>query len=97
MTAVATWSNPPAPRSTTCSSSTTEFNGDWLLAIAAYNSGELNVHRAVQENLKHKRPTDFWHLNLPKETRAYVPKLLAMRRIVADPGAVRTRVLHHPE
>ena len=66
----------------------TEFNGDWLLAIAAYNSGELNVHRAVQENLKHKRPTDFWHLKLPKETRAYVPKLLAMRRIVADPGAV---------
>ena len=66
----------------------TEFNGDWLLAIAAYNSGELNVHRAVQENLKHKRPTDFWHLNLPKETRAYVPKLLAMRRIVADPAAV---------
>src|SRR6185503_19407794 len=45
-------------------------------------------HRAVQENLKHKRPTDFWHLKLPKETRAYVPKLLAMRRIVADPGAV---------
>ncbi len=66
----------------------TEFNGDWLLAIAAYNSGELNVHRAVEENLRHKRPTDFWHLKLPKETRAYVPKLLAMRRIVADPGAV---------
>jgi len=65
-----------------------EFNGDWLLAIAAYNSGELNVHRAVQENLKHNRPTDFWHLKLPKETRAYVPKLLAMSRIVADPAAV---------
>jgi peptidoglycan lytic transglycosylase D len=66
----------------------TEFNGDWLLAIAAYNSGELNVHRAVEENLRHNKPTDFWHLKLPKETRAYVPKLLAMRRIVANPGAV---------
>jgi len=50
----------------------------WDLAIAAYNSGELNVHRAVQENLKHKRPTDFWHLKLPKETRAYVPKLQSL-------------------
>ncbi len=66
----------------------TEFNGDWLLAIAAYNTGEVTVHRAVDENLRHNRPTDFWHLKLPRETRAYVPKLLAMRRIIADPAAV---------
>jgi len=66
----------------------TEFNGDWLLAIAAYNSGEITVHRAVAENLRRNKPTDFWHLKLPKETRAYVPKLLAMRRIVAAPEAV---------
>jgi membrane-bound lytic murein transglycosylase D len=66
----------------------TEFNGDWLLAIAAYNSGEVTVHRAVAENLRRNKPTDFWHLKLPKETRAYVPKLLAMRRIVAAPEAV---------
>jgi membrane-bound lytic murein transglycosylase D len=64
-----------------------EFNGDWLLAIAAYNCGEMNVQRAVEYNLAHHKPIDFWSLKLPKETRAYVPKLLAMRRLVADPEA----------
>jgi peptidoglycan lytic transglycosylase D len=62
-----------------------EFNGDWLLAIAAYNCGEMNVSRAVARNRAAGKPTDFWSLKLPKETRAYVPKLLAMKRLVADP------------
>ena len=64
-----------------------EFDGDWLLAIAAYNCGEGNVERAVKRNERLGKPIDFWHLKLPTETRAYVPKLLAMRRIVADPAA----------
>jgi membrane-bound lytic murein transglycosylase D len=64
-----------------------EFNGDWLLAIAAYNCGEMNVRRAVKSNLAANKPIDFWSLKLPKETRAYVPKLLAMKRLVADPEA----------
>lgn len=63
-----------------------EFDGDWLLAIAAYNSGELNVSRAVARNLAKDKPTDFFNLDLPRETEAYVPKLLAMRRIIADPA-----------
>ena len=63
------------------------FDGDWLLAIAAYNCGEGNVQRAVDRNLRAGKPIDFWHLKLPTETRAYVPKLLAMRRIVAHPSA----------
>ena len=63
------------------------FDGDWLLAIAAYNCGEGNVQRAVSRNLRKGLPIDFWHLKLPTETRAYVPKLLAMRRIVANPAA----------
>jgi len=63
------------------------FDGDWLLAIAAYNCGEGNVQRAVNRNERRGKPIDFWHLKLPTETRAYVPKLLAMRRIVADPAA----------
>ena len=63
-----------------------EFNGDWLLAIASYNCGEGNVERAVANNLRAGKETDFWHLKLPTETRAYVPKLLAMRRIVAAPA-----------
>ena len=63
----------------------TEFNGDWLLAIAAYNCGEMNVERAIARNQAAGLPTDFWNLKLPAETRAYVPKLLAMGRVVAHP------------
>jgi membrane-bound lytic murein transglycosylase D len=61
------------------------FDGDWLLAVAAYNCGEGNVARAVRNNKAAGRRTDFWNLKLPKETRAYVPRLLAMSKIVADP------------
>ncbi len=63
----------------------TMFGGDWLLAIAAYNCGEAAVQRAVAKARAARRPTDFFHLKLPRETRAYVPRLLAMARIVADP------------
>jgi membrane-bound lytic murein transglycosylase D len=62
-----------------------EFNGDWLLAIAAYNVGEAYVERAIAYNKSVGKPTDFWHLNLPAETRAYVPKLLAMKRLMSEP------------
>ena len=65
-----------------------EFDGDWLLAVAAYNCGEANVARAISSNRAAGKPTDFFSLKLPRETRAYVPKLLAMRRIVADPAAM---------
>jgi membrane-bound lytic murein transglycosylase D len=64
-----------------------EFDGDWLLAIAAYNTGEANVARKIEINRRANKPTDFFSLALPRETRAYVPKLLAMRRIVANPRA----------
>ena len=62
-----------------------EFNGDWLLAIGAYNCGEALMERAVALNRAAGRPVDFWHLWLPRETRAYVPKLLAMKQLVLDP------------
>jgi peptidoglycan lytic transglycosylase D len=62
-----------------------EFNGDWQLAIAAYNCGELAVERAILRNQRAGKPTDFWHLKLPNETRGYVPELLAMRRLVSNP------------
>ena len=64
-----------------------EFGGDWLLAIAAYNCGEALVERAVEMNRGAGRPVDFWDLWLPRETRAYVPKLLAMKHLVQDPEA----------
>jgi membrane-bound lytic murein transglycosylase D len=62
-----------------------QFDGDWLLAIAAYNVGENTVQRELDFNRAHGKPTDFWHLKLPAETRAYVPKLLAMKRLMAEP------------
>jgi membrane-bound lytic murein transglycosylase D len=62
-----------------------EFSGDWLLAIAAYNSGEGNVRKAVRRNRRAGKPTDFWSLKLPRETRSYVPRLLAVSAIVAEP------------
>ncbi len=61
------------------------FDGDWLLALAAYNSGEGRVQRAVRKNKKLGKKTDFWSLDLPKETRAYVPKLLALADIIKRP------------
>lgn len=62
------------------------FDGDWLLAIAAYNAGEGRLMRAIRQNKAQGKPTDFWSLSLPKETRAYVPRLLALSRVVAEPG-----------
>jgi membrane-bound lytic murein transglycosylase D len=61
------------------------FDGDWLLALAAYNSGEGTVRRAIKRNKKAGKPADFWSLKLPRETRAYVPQLLAISRIIANP------------
>ncbi|MEP4889317.1 MAG: LysM peptidoglycan-binding domain-containing protein [Aliiglaciecola sp.] len=60
------------------------FDGDWLHALAAYNSGEGRVRSAIRRNKKAGKPTDFWSLDLPKETRAYVPKLLALSSILKD-------------
>ena len=63
------------------------FNGDWLLALAAYNAGEGTVSRAIERNERLGLPTDYWNLPLPKETRDYVPKLLALSQVVMTPQA----------
>ena len=63
-----------------------KFNGDWLHALASYNTGSGRVARSIKRNRKANKPTDFWSLKLPRETRAYVPKLLAIAKIVADPA-----------
>jgi membrane-bound lytic murein transglycosylase D len=60
------------------------FDGNWLHALAAYNSGLGNVGRAIRKNKKKGKPTDFWSLKLPKETKAYVPKLLALAEILRN-------------
>ncbi|WP_207286643.1 transglycosylase SLT domain-containing protein [Pseudomonas sp. FW300-N2A2] len=63
------------------------FNGDWLLALAAYNAGEGTVSRAIERNERLGLPTDYWNLPLPSETQAYVPKLLALSQVVLAPEA----------
>ena len=61
------------------------FDDDWLLALAAYNSGQGTVGRAIRKNRKAGKATDFWSLDLPNETRSYVPKLLALAKLVDHP------------
>ncbi len=61
------------------------FDGNWLHALAAYNSGSGRVSQAIRKNKKKGKPTDFWSLHLPRETRAYVPKLIAIAKIVSNP------------
>lgn len=61
------------------------FSGDWYLALAAYNSGENRVLRAIEYNKRMNRPTDFWNLRLPQETKNYIPSLLAFAEIVESP------------
>lgn len=63
------------------------FNGDWLLALAAYNAGEGRVSRAIERNEKLGLPTDYWNLSLPTETQNYVPKLLALSQVIMTPQA----------
>lgn len=58
------------------------FEGDWLLALAAYNGGQGTVMRAQQRNAAAGLPTDYWSLDLPRETMGYVPKLLAISEII---------------
>jgi membrane-bound lytic murein transglycosylase D len=63
------------------------FDGDWLLALAAYNSGPGTVMRAMRRNTAAGKPTDFWNLDLPRETEAYVPKMFALAKLIHSPEA----------
>ncbi|HXE50169.1 MAG TPA: transglycosylase SLT domain-containing protein [Ramlibacter sp.] len=73
--------------------------GDWHLALAAYNWGEGSVGRAIARNQKVGRGTSYADLNMPNETRYYVPKLQAVKNIVAGPDNFRTElplIENHP-
>lgn len=63
------------------------FDGDWLLALSAYNAGETRVRRAQRANTKKGLPTDYWSLKLPTETKHYLPRLLALAQIIKNPQA----------
>jgi len=69
-----------------------EFHGDWFLTLAAYNAGENRVHRAIAENQRRGLRTDYWNLRLPRETKQYVPRLLAFKEIFRNPRAFRVRL-----
>ncbi|MDE3010376.1 MAG: transglycosylase SLT domain-containing protein [Pseudomonadota bacterium] len=71
--------------------------GAWDLALAAYNCGEGAVAHAIERNQRAGRPTDYASLQLPEETRNYVPKLLAAREIVNDPEAHGLSLLSIPD
>ena len=60
------------------------FNGNWFHALAAYNAGEGNVEKAIRRNKKAGKGTDFWSLRLPRETRSYVPSLLAVAEVLRN-------------
>jgi membrane-bound lytic murein transglycosylase D len=62
------------------------LDGDWLHAIAAYNAGGGTVRRAVRKARTAGMSTTFWNLDLPRETDHYVPRLLALAEVIADPG-----------
>ncbi|TMN81724.1 MULTISPECIES: LysM peptidoglycan-binding domain-containing protein [unclassified Pseudoalteromonas] len=74
------------------------FNGNWLHALAAYNSGEGRVKRAIEKNTKRGKSTDFRSLSLPKETADYVPKLLALSYLVKHPqkGMKQPKLAYKP-
>ncbi len=69
-----------------------QFRGDWLLSLAAYNAGENRIQRAIMENRRRGKRTDYWSLRLPRETQHYVPRLLAFKEILRRPGAYRVRL-----
>jgi membrane-bound lytic murein transglycosylase D len=73
--------------------------GSWELALAAYNWGAGNISKAQKRNAAAGLPTDYESLILPRETRNYVPKLMAYRQIVLDPqsyGIVLPELENHP-
>ncbi|MEE9309912.1 MAG: transglycosylase SLT domain-containing protein [Cocleimonas sp.] len=69
-----------------------EFRGDWLLSLAAYNAGEYRVHKEIAKNRARGKRTDFWSLNLPRETKQYVPRLLAFKEIFRNPRHFRVQL-----
>lgn len=69
------------------------FAGDWLLALASYNSGPGTVLKAQRRNRAAGKPTDFWHLRLPKETEAYVPKMFALAKLIHAPDDFGVKLL----
>lgn len=61
------------------------FENDWLLTLAAYNTGQGNVQKAIEQNSRRSRATDYWSLDLSSTTEDFVPKLIAIARLISTP------------
>jgi membrane-bound lytic murein transglycosylase D len=72
------------------------FDGDWHLALASYNYGKGNVRKAIEKNENLNLATDYWSLDLPKETADYVPRLLAVAKIFANADKYNINLQHIP-
>ncbi len=72
------------------------FDGDWYLALASYNYGKGNVRKAIEKNENINLDTDYWSLDLPKETADYVPRLLAIARIFANADKYHVQLQNIP-
>jgi membrane-bound lytic murein transglycosylase D len=72
------------------------FDGDWLLALASYNCGKGRVKKSIERNEYLNLPTDYWSLDLPEETKNYVPRLLAIAKLFANADEYNIHLQHIP-
>jgi len=72
------------------------FDNDWFLALAGYNAGGGSVSSAIRKNKRLQRDTDYWALDLRKETKHYVPKLIAIAHILANAEKYNVTLLDIP-
>ncbi len=72
-----------------------QFDNDWELALASYNAGPGRIRSAIRYNKKKGKKTDFWQLTrIRRETKDYVPKLLALKELFANPEKYQLNLLH---
>ncbi len=75
------------------------FHGDWILAIAAYDSGEGTIARAIKKSWQFSSKIRFWRLSVPGETKAYIPRILALAEIIQHPQKYKIKlpsIVHAP-
>lgn len=73
------------------------FDGDWLLTLAAYNAGEGRVLRSMKKNRQAGKPDDYWNIELPQITRAYIPRVLALSELALEKDQLAVPVVEIPE
>ncbi len=70
------------------------FDGDWTMTLAAYNAGEGRILKAIKANKARNKKTDYWSLDLPRETALYVPKVLALSDIIRNADKYALKLPH---